>query len=271
MTVYVFSTNSLISTDFDNHSRLTVERQGKVFDILQVPKNQFLIKEKLLRKLDPFSCFTLLCLGKILEKNSFSPLSSGVFVGNMLGGWRFGYKELTNLYNKGLARFSPFQATAWFPAAAQGESCIAYQLLGSSKTFSGGILCGLEALEAAYISLKLGRLNVAIAGVSESIDSEFGVIGNLDLILDGDVIGEGAAFLGLTTHLPKNIPAIELSILQKKKDFQKVSQVRESINLLSVSPIVSLLNSINSLEQQKTLVFNDDKRLFQITLRRAYH
>ncbi|MFD7704953.1 beta-ketoacyl synthase N-terminal-like domain-containing protein, partial [Streptomyces caelestis] len=53
-----------------------------------------------------------------------TPERTGVMVGNILGGWEFAERELRNLWTDGPRAVSPYQATAWFPAAPQGNICI---------------------------------------------------------------------------------------------------------------------------------------------------
>lgn len=92
----------------------------------------------------------------------------GIFVGNMLGGWEFAEEQLKNLYSLGPNRVSAFQATAWFPAAIQGELSIAYGITGFSKTLSGGSLCSLEALAIAIDAIKLSKVDIALVGAVEA-------------------------------------------------------------------------------------------------------
>lgn len=55
-------------------------------------------------------------------------------MGNALGGWLFAETELRDLYMEGREGVSPYMASAWFPAAPQGQVTIYYGLKGYSKT-----------------------------------------------------------------------------------------------------------------------------------------
>ncbi len=55
-------------------------------------------------------------------------------MGNALGGWLFAETELRDMYIEGREGISPYMASAWFPAAPQGQISIYYGLKGYSKT-----------------------------------------------------------------------------------------------------------------------------------------
>jgi 3-oxoacyl-(acyl-carrier-protein) synthase len=63
------------------------------------------------------------------------PERAGVMVGNVLGGWEFAERELRKLWVEGVRTVSPYQATAWFPAAPQGNICIDLGIKRPARTF----------------------------------------------------------------------------------------------------------------------------------------
>jgi 3-oxoacyl-[acyl-carrier-protein] synthase II len=64
-------------------------------------------------------------------------------------------------------------ATAWFPAALQGQVSLAHQYKGYSKTFSAGGVAGLQALGYAYEGIKGGRADVILCGAAEDLSSKY--------------------------------------------------------------------------------------------------
>src|SRR5947208_13322880 len=59
----------------------------------------------------------------------------GIMVGNNLGGWEFAERELRHLWQSGPREVSPYMATAWFPAAVQGNISIPFGIKGVGRTF----------------------------------------------------------------------------------------------------------------------------------------
>src|SRR5262249_18715512 len=70
----------------------------------------------------------------------------GVFLTNTRAGWSYGEPELGLLVHQGPEAMHAYQATAWFPAAAQGESTIALDLRRCSQTAAGGHAGSARAL-----------------------------------------------------------------------------------------------------------------------------
>ncbi|HEY6748100.1 MAG TPA: beta-ketoacyl synthase N-terminal-like domain-containing protein [Mycobacteriales bacterium] len=91
----------------------------------------------------------------------------GVMVGNVLGGWEFAERELRDLWTSGPREVSPYQATAWFPAAPQGNICIRYGIHGRSRTFVCDRASGAVAVLHAAETVMRGQADVVIAGGTE--------------------------------------------------------------------------------------------------------
>jgi 3-oxoacyl-(acyl-carrier-protein) synthase len=145
-----------------------------------------------------------------------SPERTGVMVGNVLGGWEFAERELRKLWTEGPRAVSPYQATAWFPAAPQGNICIDQGIKGPARTFVADRASGAYALIGAAETLLRDRADVVIAGGVEAPLSPYGWLcletsglgakargslgpGELYRPFDaghgGSVFGEGAVFL----------------------------------------------------------------------------
>ncbi|MBN9684646.1 MULTISPECIES: beta-ketoacyl synthase N-terminal-like domain-containing protein [unclassified Corallococcus] len=122
------------------------------------------------RRLDRFS---LLALAAVSEVLSSYPLSAearwhcGLLVGNTMAGWTFTEPQLRVLYGQG-APVSPFMATAWFPAAAQGHVTLAMGMHGHSKTVTTDRCSGGQAIGWGLHRLLQGGQGPFVAGGSEA-------------------------------------------------------------------------------------------------------
>lgn len=99
---------------------------------------------------------------------------TGVTVGNVLGGWEFAERELRALWTDGPRAVSPYQATAWFPAAPQGNICIDQGIKGPARTFVSDRASGAYALIGAAEMLLRGQADMVIAGGVEAPLSPYG-------------------------------------------------------------------------------------------------
>ncbi|MEG3626643.1 beta-ketoacyl-[acyl-carrier-protein] synthase family protein [Streptomyces poriticola] len=147
-----------------------------------------------------------------------APERTGVMVGNVLGGWEFAERELRNLWTDGPRAVSPYQATAWFPAAPQGNICIDQGIKGPARTFVADRASGAYALIGGAEALLRGRADVVVAGGVEAPLSPYGwlcletsglgakargasaaheLYRPFDAGHGGSVFGEGAVFLVL--------------------------------------------------------------------------
>lgn len=140
-----------------------------------------------------------------------------VMVGNVLGGWDFAERELRDLWAHGVREVSPYQATAWFPAAPQGNICIRLGVKGRARTFVCDRASGAYALAHGAETIRRGQADVVIAGGTEQPLSPYAWLccqtggfltpaGNaepeaayrpFDRGHGGTVVGEGSVFLVL--------------------------------------------------------------------------
>ncbi|MBI3898403.1 MAG: beta-ketoacyl-[acyl-carrier-protein] synthase family protein [Gammaproteobacteria bacterium] len=138
-------------------------------------------------------------------------------VGNVLGGWEFAERELRKLWVNGSREVSPYQATAWFPAAPQGNICIEYGLKGRARTFVADRASGAYAVIHGAETIRRGHADVALAGGTEAPLSPYawlccqngGYLAHsyndrphaayrpFDQGHSGAILGEGSAFLVL--------------------------------------------------------------------------
>lgn len=164
---------------------------------------------RLAKKLDAFTQYALIATQSALSDaglnlDQYNRERCGVFVGNCFGGWRFTENELRRLHCEGPRAVSPFQATSWFPAAPQGQITIAHGIRGFSKTYMADRMSSLVSIAAAARLVRSGELDIAIAGGTESTNTDFvrAALGNIPA-LNGEgaasvsdfKISEGAVFL----------------------------------------------------------------------------
>ncbi|MFZ3066496.1 MAG: beta-ketoacyl-[acyl-carrier-protein] synthase family protein [Nitrospirota bacterium] len=175
----ISSGNSFVSeiTKFDASkypSRIAGQINSDLEKVNTFPK-------RLLKKIDRFSHLALLASefaisDAKLNLDAEDKERMGVFIGNAIGGWEFAEVELRDLYAAGLKEVSPYQATAWFPAAPQGQVSIYYGLLGYSQTIIADSASGLVSIGSAYRAIQEGEADVILAGGSEAPISPYGLL-----------------------------------------------------------------------------------------------
>lgn len=131
------------------------------------------ISERLLKKIDAFSHMALIASELALQDAGIDikkedPNLVGIFLGNALGGWLYAETELRDLYLEGREGVSPYLASAWFPAAPQGQVSIYYGLKGFSKTVVADRASSLMAIGYARKVLVKNKLNLILAGGMEA-------------------------------------------------------------------------------------------------------
>jgi 3-oxoacyl-(acyl-carrier-protein) synthase len=131
------------------------------------------VSERLLKKIDAFSHMALIASELALQdagidiKNE-DPNLVGIFLGNAIGGWLYAETELRDLYIEGREGVSPYMASAWFPAAPQGQVSIYYGIKGFSKTVVSDRASSLMALGYARKVLSKDKLAMILAGGMEA-------------------------------------------------------------------------------------------------------
>lgn len=131
------------------------------------------LSERLLKKIDAFSHMALVASEMALQdagidiKNE-DPNLVGIFLGNAIGGWLYAETELRDLYLEGREGVSPYMASAWFPAAPQGQVSIYYGIKGFSKTVVSDRASSLMALGYARKVLDKNKLNMILGGGMEA-------------------------------------------------------------------------------------------------------
>ena len=191
-------------------SRYPSRHAGLVSD----PGGEEIFSKRLLKKLDRFSHMALSASDGAIKDSGINLDAEdknrvGIAFGNALGGWSFAEEELRDLWTHGLREVSPYQATAWFPAAPQGQISIFYGIKGFSKTIISDNASSHLAISYAARAIQTGKADVMLAGGTEAPVSPYALLccntsGELSLTgsyrpfskgRDGYIIGEGAAVL----------------------------------------------------------------------------
>jgi 3-oxoacyl-[acyl-carrier-protein] synthase II len=177
------------------------------------------VSERLLKKIDAFSHMALIASELALQDSGIDiknedPNLVGIFLGNAIGGWLYAETELRDLYIEGREGVSPYMASAWFPAAPQGQVSIYYGIKGFSKTVVADRASSLMAIGYANKTLSKNKLNIILAGgmeapvtpyallccntyggLSEDNSHPEGAYRPFDRKRSGFVIGEGAGIM----------------------------------------------------------------------------
>jgi hypothetical protein len=199
------------------------------------------------KKIDRFSQVSLVAVQQLQPQ--FADVERdhvGVYIGNDFAGWNYVYAQTVQMIEtRDPMKIDPYVATAWFPAAAQGEITIAHGILGESKTFSAGFLSGGLALEYAARKVEEKSLDVAIAGGVEAPDAPV-ILQSLAIekrISAEHPAGEAAGLLALCSSERNGLARMTISCLRRSLDaaLDDVAQEFEgagkiSCHLPSVNP-----------------------------------
>lgn len=211
--------NSFISSIRRFDSSLYPSRIAGQVKELEPYSNSF--SPRLLKKIDLFSHLALVASELALKDadidlKNFDLKRTGIFMGNAIGGWLFAETELRDLYLEGREGVSPYMASAWFPAAPQGQLSIHYGIKGYSKTLVSDRASSLMAIAYGARVLERKKLDLALVGGMEAPVTPYALLccntyGSLsrknetpeqsyspfDRDRDGFVIAEGSGILTL--------------------------------------------------------------------------
>lgn len=186
------------------------------------------VSSRLLKKIDLFSHMALVASEMALQDAKIDMAQenlerAGIFMGNAIGGWLYAETELRDLYIEGREGVSPFMASAWFPAAPQGQVSIHYGIKGYSKTIVSDRASSLMAIAYGAKNLIRDNNDFIIAGGMEAPVTPYALLccntsGMLtsqnqtpetaykpfDKNRDGFAIAEGAGMLILEGHVRVN-------------------------------------------------------------------
>lgn len=131
------------------------------------------LTKRQLKKLDRFTILSLAAAKGSLEDSYFALNEDtrqriGIILGNSTGGWSYVEPMMYPLYTQGMEAINPYVATAWFPAAPQGEISILHGIGGYSKTIAADRISSGLALELAVWLIKGDKADAIMAGGAES-------------------------------------------------------------------------------------------------------
>ena len=131
------------------------------------------VSSRLLKKIDLFSHMALVCSEMSLADAKIDLTQEnlkqvGIFMGNAIGGWLYAETELRDLYLEGREGVSPFMASAWFPAAPQGQVSIHYGIKGFSKTVVSDRASSLMAIAYGAQTINRNKVDFVLAGGMEA-------------------------------------------------------------------------------------------------------
>lgn len=162
----------------------------------------------------------------------------GIFLGNNFAGWDYVENQIYDLHTKSMNAINPYVATAWFPAAAQGEISINSKIYGHSKTFACDSLSAVLAIEYACDLLNQNKLDYALAGGAESLISPtlISALNGMNITSNQHKPSEAACLLLLTQQKEQQSKALAKIILIKKgRRLKKL--LGDTINQLKLSAI----------------------------------
>lgn len=186
----------------------------KNFDVHQY------LEKKEARKLDPFVHYALVTVQEAIERSGL-PLDSvdkdrvGVIWGSGIGGLLTFLEECSGFAKgDGTPRFNPFFIPKMIADIAAGHISIKYGFRGPNFTTVSACASSTNALIDAFTYIRLGKVDVMVAGGSEAAVNEAGIGGfnamkalserndspstasrPFDAERDGFVLGEGAGAL----------------------------------------------------------------------------
>jgi 3-oxoacyl-[acyl-carrier-protein] synthase II len=174
-----------------------------------------------IRRRDRFEQFAAIALKEAmrqsgLELDKIDRRKVGVVISAAIGGLNTVYEMVSALRDSGPRRISPFGIPMLMSNGASALAAIDYGFQGPSLSVASACSSGADGIGMAWMMLRSGVIDAAIAGASEATISELGIasfdrLGAMtrrnadyqivpapfDLNRDGLVMGEGAAVMVL--------------------------------------------------------------------------
>ncbi|MHC2295397.1 beta-ketoacyl synthase N-terminal-like domain-containing protein [Bradyrhizobium barranii] len=147
----------------------------------------------------------------------------GIISGNAVAGWTFTEPQLRKLYSSGIDDISPYLASAWFPAASQGQISIHMKLRGYAKTIATDRCAGTQAVGLAAEAISAGRGERFLAGGAEAPLTPFVEGASTSFSGSLSTLAEGAAYLVLGPAVRGRAPVAGIyahvtTVLPEKRD-----------------------------------------------------
>lgn len=155
------------------------------------------------KRMDRFALLAVAAARAALADSELSPDERercGVVVGNMTGGWTFTEPEIRKLHGMGIDYVSPYLASAWFPAAAQGQISLHLGLRGYAKTFATDRCAGGQAIGHAIERMRRSHDICLLAGGAEAPVTPFVEVAYRSKFGGHHRLAEAAAFVLLSSE-----------------------------------------------------------------------
>lgn len=176
------------------------------------------VPPKLTRRLDRFAHLGLAAGLAAWADSREAPAARnrcGIFMGVGFGGLGSIVRESRTLNARGARRVSPFFVPSAIASTVAGQLAEQTGILGPTLTYANACAAGANAIGEAYLRIRAGELDVALAGGAESVLDPLGVAGFASLRAlapaeigarpfsadrRGFALGEGAAVLVLEDY-----------------------------------------------------------------------
>jgi len=182
------------------------------------------LEHREIRKLDPFSIFTLVTAQEAitaagLMDSNLNPERVGVILGTGVGGIQTLEEQHGNLMERGPRRVSPFFVPKMIANIAAGQISIKFGYQGPNHTIISACASGTDAIGSAFRMIQYGDADVMLAGGSEASvtgltiagfgnmkalsrrnDDPQGASRPFDLDRDGFVLAEGSGIMILESE-----------------------------------------------------------------------
>lgn len=177
--------------------------------------------------------------------------ATGIVTTTSFGGFKFGQRELQNLYSKGPGFVSAFQSFAWFYAVNTGQVSIAHGIKGPGCSVVADEIGAAPALLAAQLQLISEEATQVLVGATDSYLNPLALssVDENDIHEGGKAakdhfsLGEGAAFVCLSTtknNLPDEVPVVLKSIsigqIYGDRVGATVKLIEEGLDKANISP-----------------------------------
>jgi len=182
------------------------------------------IPPQLSKRIDRFAQFGLASTKMALEDSKIDIENErkeriAVLIGTSVGALAIGERQHAIFLEKGYKRINPFFATSIIPSSCASQIMISYGITGPTQTITTACASSTSAVGEAFEYIRNGRVDVAIAGGSETPVTPFAIatFANVNLLSkhsgdpstvyrpfsrdrDGLVFGEGAGIIILEEY-----------------------------------------------------------------------
>ncbi len=181
------------------------------------------VEKKKARSMARFAQFATYAAQEAVDMANLKPEEDnniGVYIGNGIGGFEIAETNLEKLFNKGPRGISPLTIPLLIGNEAAGNIALIHNLKGPCFTIQTACASGTDAIGSAFLAIRSGQIDTALAGGCEAAITQLSVAGfarlhalsashnddpktascPFDKNRDGFTIGEGAGILVLESE-----------------------------------------------------------------------